>query len=319
MQISHYAAHVQHYARAETVEKYRKLPRGRKCREGDYADPRPPLNASILVYAAMIEDMDTGLGMVLDTLDELGIADNTVVIFTSDNGGGFRSNAPLRGGKANLWEGGLRVPTVVRGPGVKRGAQCDVPVAGWDIFPTVSDLIGNPKPLPKGLDGGSLRDVLAKGNAGKVRRPTEALVFHFPWYGNVPMSAIRLGDYKLMKNLNTGRTRLFNVVRDIGETRDLTAAMPAKSRELHRKLTDYLKAVDAEKIDDMRAARRKELVRYMDRTQKQVDDVRAKLRTSANTADIHRLKAELADKERQLQRHKAALKSLAKAEQMTKW
>jgi len=136
MQVSHYALHVQHQALEETVAKYRTLPRGKKCTAKDYADPPPPQNGWMLLYAAMIENLDTGLGTLLEAIDDLGIADSTYVIFTSDNGSGFRGNAPLKGGKANLWEGGIRVPTLVRGPGVKAGCQCDVPIAGWDFFPT---------------------------------------------------------------------------------------------------------------------------------------------------------------------------------------
>ena len=319
MQVSHYAVHVQHYALKETVEKYRKLPRGKKCTPRDYADPPPRRNAWTLLYAAMIEDLDTGLGMLLEKIDKLGIRDSTYVIFTSDNGGGFRSNDPLRGGKAKLWEGGIRVPTVVCGPGVKRGAQCDVPIAGWDIFPTVSDLIGNTKPLPKGIDGGSLRPLFENGNDGKIKRGTEGLVFHFPWYGNVPMSAIRLGDFKLIENLNTGETRLFNLVRDIGETTDISKSMPAKADELHKKLTGYLKEVDAEDIGDMRAARKKELLEYSARDKKEIGQLQDSIAKAAPGEKKERLKEKLADTQRRLKNHAGALKRLERAGQMKSW
>lgn len=279
MQISHYAAHVQHHALKETVEKYKKLPRGKKCKPEDYQSPPPSRNAWMMVYAAMIEDMDTGLGMLLDKIADLGIKDNTYVIFTSDNGGGFRGNAPLRGGKANLWEGGIRVPTLVCGPGIIPGYQCDVPIAGWDFYATISDLIGNQKPLPDGIDGGSLRDLLEKGNKGKVRRDTEALIFHFPWYGgSLPMSAIRLGDYKLVMNLNTREVKLFNLVGDIGESNDLSKQMLRKTQDLHRKLLDYLKEVDAETLDDMLDARRKELEEYIQREMTEIPRNEKKLK-----------------------------------------
>ncbi len=319
MQVSHYAAHVQHMALKKTIEKFRKLPRGKKCRPQDYADPPPPQNAWALLYAAMIEDLDTGLGMLLDKIDDLGIRDNTYVIFTSDNGSGFRGNAPLTGGKASLWEGGIRVPTVVCGPGVKRGTRCDVPIAGWDFFPTISDLVGNRKPLPKGIDGGSLRPLFEKGNKGKIQRGTEALIFHFPWYGNLPTSAIRLGDYKLIKNLNTGETRLFNLVKDIGESNDLSKSMPDKAAELHKKLAEYLKAVDAEKSEDMRAARKKELLEHAKRTTKEIEDLRERIRKSTNTAERHELENRLKRKRKQLKNHGDALERLAKAARMTSW
>ncbi len=319
MQVSHYAAHVQHQALKKTIEKYKKLPRGTKCTPRDYADPPPPQNAWALRYVAMIEDLDTGLGMLLDKIDDLGIRDNTYVIFTSDNGSGFRGNAPLKGGKASLWEGGIRVPTVVCGPGVKAGARCDVPIAGWDFFPTISDLVGNRKPLPKGIDGGSLRPLLEKGDKGKIKRGTEALIFHFPWYAGLPTSAIRLGDYKLIKDLNSGEMRLFNLVEDIGESKDLSKSMPDKAAELSRKLTDYLKEVGAENIEDMRAARKKELIGYVKRTTKEIEDLRERIRKSTNTAERHELENRLKGKRKQLTHHEGALEGLAKAGQRTSW
>ncbi|MEM8681466.1 MAG: sulfatase-like hydrolase/transferase, partial [Planctomycetota bacterium] len=142
VQVSHYAVHVGHDALPVTIEKYKTIPKGSKCKRSDYETPAPRQNQWMLSYAAMIEDLDTGLGMLLDQLEELGVADQTYVIFTSDNGGDFRSNRPLRGGKGQLWEGGIRVPTVVAGPKVPRGQQCDLPIAGWDLYATINDLAG---------------------------------------------------------------------------------------------------------------------------------------------------------------------------------
>ena len=251
MQISHYALHVQHRALQATIEKYRNLPRGEKCLDEDYADPPPPLNEWMLEYAAMIEDLDTSIGQLLDKIDQLGIADNTYIFFTTDNGGGFRGNPPLQGRKGNLWEGGIRVPTIARGPGVEPGSQCDVPIAGWDFFPTISDLIGNQKPLPENLDGGSLREVLENAGKGTVNRQTEGLIFHFPYYVMSSQSAIRLGDYKLLQNLETEEIFLYNVVEDIGETTDLKEKMPEKAEEMYQKMSGYLASVDAENADDI--------------------------------------------------------------------
>jgi len=134
----------------------------------------------MLEYAAMIDNLDTGLGMLLDKIDKLGIADNTYIIFFSDNGGDFRGNEPLKGGKTSLWEGGIRVPMVMRGPGIKPCSFCDVLVAGWDFFPTISDLVGNKNPLPEGIDIGSLRLLFENAGKGKVERPYDYLVWHFP-------------------------------------------------------------------------------------------------------------------------------------------
>ena len=319
LQVSHYAIHVHSAARRETVAKCLQRPRGRKCSDRDYASPPPPPNAWMMTYAAMIEDLDAALGLLLKQIDDLGIRDRTYVIFTSDNGGGFRTNRPLRSGKATLWEGGLRVPMVIRGPGVSAGTTCPVPVAGWDLLPTVHDLIGSSKPLPAGIDGGSLRPLFARPKAGSVRRTTEALVFHFPWYGAMPMSAIRLGDLKLVRDLNTGRTALFDVVRDLSETKDLTASMPDKARTMRDMLDGYLRSVGAENLDAMRDARRDELLRYTDRATKDMDRARTRLAEMPNGARREKLQAELAGAERQLRAHQRALKHLKDSEKTRAW
>ena len=264
LMVSHYAVHVHHAALAETIEKYRAQPRGRVCRDRDYEDPESipdsyKIGSWALQYAAMIDNLDGSLGSILETLDRTGIADNTYVIFTSDNGGGLVDNGPLAGGKARMFEGGLRVPTVVRGPGVLADVQCDIPVAQWDLLPTIHDLCGSSEPMPKDIDGGSWRSVLTHGNRGEVKRPTPALIFHYPYYAGVPVSAIRLGDFKFMRQLNTGATRLHNVVEDLGEKDNLVEEMPEKAQELDRLMRDYLRKVDAETIEDMYAARFAEL------------------------------------------------------------
>ena len=253
LELSHYAVHVDHMALKETIEKYRRLRRPQDKRyQSEHA----------LVYAAMIENLDTGLRMILDKVEALGIKDHTYIIFTSDNGGGFIKNGPLKGGKGSAWEGGIRVPTVVCGPGVLQGQYCDVPVAAWDIMPTINEIIGG-NPLPSEYDGGSLLDLFRKGNEGRVRRGTKELIFHYPWYGNMPpMSTLRDGDYKLVMSLNNGEYRLYNLATDIGEKHDLKGTLPAKSKELHQRLVQYLKDVDAEDVEDMRQARKKEVEGY---------------------------------------------------------
>jgi arylsulfatase A-like enzyme len=302
MMVSHYAVHVHHAALASTIEKYRALPRGAACGDRDYAPPEEMpkgyrIGSWALQYAAMIENLDTSLGSIMDALDHAGIAGDTYVVFTSDNGGGFRrSNGPLSGGKARLLEGGLRVPTVVRGPGVLRGEHCDVPVVQWDLLPTLHDLCGSREPLPADVDGGSWRAVLERGNEGEVRRPNPFLVFHYPYYAGAPVSAIRMGDYKFLRQLQTGETRLHDVARDLGEKRNLVDEMPGKARGLASLLDGYLREVDAEKLEDMYAARFAELAEYRRRLlEVEVPKCEARLRKARDPREIAKLKAQLAD------------------------
>jgi arylsulfatase A len=319
MQISHYAVHVQHFAKKQTIAKYLKAKPGTKCNKHDFADPPPRRNTWAALYGAMIEDLDTSLGMVLAKIRELGITDNTYVIFTSDNGGGFRGNKPLKGGKANLWEGGLRVPTVICGPGVKAGAYCNQPIAGWDIFPTVADLIGNEKPLPEGLDGGSIRPLLSDPEKGRVKRNVDGFVFHFPWYSGTPMSAIRVGDYKLIRHLNTHESRLFNLAKDIGESSDLSASMPELTKTMENKLKRYLKDVDAEDIRDMRAARRAELLEYKARAKKNIDRLGQSIRDAVTKSDKDALKKKLQRAQRSMKAHANGLDQLERGRLAKSW
>ncbi len=253
LQLSHYALHIWHDSLEATREKYKKLPTGRKYSKQDDIS-REEMSISqfnhgwIINYAAMLDDMDRAFGVLLDAIDELGIADNTYIILTSDNGGGFRGNAPLRGGKGSLYEGGIRMPSFVRGPGIKAGSYCSVPVVQWDFLQTFYDLAGGTKPLPPELDGGSLRDVFEHGDQGVVKRNTEALVFHFPWHTGEPESAIRVGDYKLRKNLDSLETQLFDLSKDLGEKRDLSRELPKVAETLERQRVAYLESVDAETV-----------------------------------------------------------------------
>jgi len=252
LQISHYALHVQHRALKDTIERYRNLPLGKKCTPEDYQIPPPGPNHWALEYAAMIEDLDKGLAGIMNKVEELGIADNTYIIFFSDNGGSFRGNDPLRGQKSELWEGGIRVPMVVCGPRIKPGTRCDEPVAGWDFLPTFVDLAGGSKnSLPEDLDGGSLRPLFENSGKGTVKRPVEGLVFHFPDFQGVSMSAIRIGDYKLLKDWETFEIYLYNLAEDIEEKEDLKDKEPQRSEKLHQKLTNYLEMVNAEKAEDI--------------------------------------------------------------------
>ena len=278
MQVSHYAVHVGLAAREETIEKYRRLARAQNIKK-----------KNLPTYAAMIEELDTGLGELLDALERLGIDDDTYVIFTSDNGAEvFRAKDTLRGGKAQLWEGGIRVPTVVIGPAVMRGAICDHPIAGWDLYPTINDLLGG-ESLPMEFDGGSLLDVFEKGNDGAIVRNTRELVFHFPWYGGtLPMSAIRDGDLKLVMNLHTNEVRLYDLAQDLAETTDLAGRLPEQTARLRRRLLEYLEEVDAEDLDDMFDARIRELERYIQRERKRPEPDQSALKRHAEALESTR-------------------------------
>jgi len=264
MVVSHYSAHVPHAASPHMIEKYRNIPRGQYCRDEDYLDPSEMTKSQRtctwrLQYAAMVEETDMSLGRIMDALDKHNMTNDTYIIFTSDNGGGLTPNGVLTGGKANLYEGGIRVPTVVAGPNMLKDTQCDVPITQWDLMSTFHDLSGSKTPAPKGLDGGSLREVFQKGNNGRVERPVPGIVFNYPYYAAAPINAIRIGDYKLMRQLNTGEERLYNVVEDLAEKENLIKAKPEVAKELAKKMDDYLTAVNARKIEDVYKARFTEL------------------------------------------------------------
>ena len=267
MMVSHYAVHVPHAARADLIEKYRKLPRGKYLDDEDYL-PEDQISQSRkishwrLQYAAMLEEVDQGLGAIMEALAKTGQTDNTLVIFTSDNGGGLNPNGTLRGGKANLYEGGLRVPFVVAGPGVREGVQCDVAINQWDLLPTLHDYVESEKELPNDLDGGSLRPVFEFGNDAKVERPVEGFVYHYPCYFAPPLTVIRLGDYKLMEHHLTGEKKLFNVATDYYEQQNLIKDLPGKAAELKQVMDRYLEEIDAEDVQDVYKARFAELDRF---------------------------------------------------------
>jgi len=204
--------------------------------------------------AAIAENLDTGVGMVVDAVDYLGLADNTFVIYMSDNGSGGgvgkrrRRRGGLSGGKGSVWEGGIRSPLVIRGPGIPADSWCHERVVGYDFFPTFCDWAAVPtSKLPRDIEGGSLAGLLATGR-GKVTRQREELVFHFPHYqsGDGPHSALFLGNYKVMKFYETGRLALFDIQADPSEQTDLSSQMPAKTAELDMRLVKYLRKVDAQ-------------------------------------------------------------------------
>ncbi len=207
-----------------------------------------PLPERELAEAAADLDLDIAFGRVLKKIDELGIATNTYVIFTTDHGTPGR-NPPLAGGKGTVSEGGLRVPFIIRGPGIQANACSHVRLCGADLFPTIAELARVAEPPPKGVEGGSFAAVLTHGGKGTVQRPREEFVVHFPHYDKDalgPASAIYLEDFKLIRCYETGALELFNLAKDPGERRDLAREMPDKVKEMNQRLTEYLLAVNAQ-------------------------------------------------------------------------
>ncbi|MFO1054974.1 MAG: sulfatase-like hydrolase/transferase [Planctomycetota bacterium] len=198
--------------------------------------------------AAILRDIDDRIAELLHGLDELGLSDSTYVFVTFDHGAAGRDgNAPLRGGKGSVLEGGIRVPLLVRGPGVTAGACSHVRASLVDILPTIADLAGTRKPEGP-LDGGSLRTVLEAGGKGEVVRADADLIVHFPHWdlGNGgPQSAIFSGDYKLVRRDEDGARQLFDIAHDPGELEDLAAAQPERVTDLEHRLDHWLDAVHA--------------------------------------------------------------------------
>ncbi|MCM2369171.1 sulfatase [Aporhodopirellula aestuarii] len=197
------------------------------------------------IYAGMVESMDTAVGIVMDKLKETGLDKNTVVIFTSDNGGVSSGDAfstsllPLRGGKGRQWEGGIREPYIIHVPGMtSAGASSNVPVIGMDFYPTILELASLP-PMPnQHVDGVSLVPVL-EGNS----IPARDLYWHYPHYGNQggePSSIIRNGDWKLIYYHEDGRNELYHLSEDLGEQNDVASVHPEKVTELRKRLDHWL-------------------------------------------------------------------------------
>jgi arylsulfatase A-like enzyme len=207
-------------------------------------------------YAGMIESMDDSIGAVQATLKRLKLEENTVVIFFSDNGGhgGVTSNAPLRGSKGMLYEGGIREPLVVKWPGVtKPGAMCNEPVIGVDLYPTFLEMTGAKRPKNYQLDGLSIAPLLRDSTASLDRA---ALFWHFPCYlqgytprhgpfRTTPAAAIRMGDWKLIEFFEDGKLELYNLKSDLSEKNNLAQKMPAKTKEIHAVMLKWRKSVKA--------------------------------------------------------------------------
>lgn len=204
------------------------------------------------IYAGMIEAMDDAVGIVIHKLDELGLSENTIVCFTSDNGGVSSgdaystSNLPLRGGKGRQWEGGIREPYYIRAPGVEAGSTCDVPVSGIDFFPTFLEMAGLPIPEGKIVDGMSILPLLM-GEPGEEIAARD-LFWHYPHYGNQggePSSIIRRGNWKLIHYFEDGHDELYDLSTDEGEQNDMAVNHAELVSELRQRLDLWLIEVGA--------------------------------------------------------------------------
>ncbi len=257
-----YTVHTPLQAPKELVEKYRaKAERLGLTDQPEFSDEEQvwptddPRKVRILqahpTYAAMVEMMDRSVGRLLEKLDELGLNDDTVVMFMSDNGGlstsegSPTSNLPFRGGKGWLYEGGIREPFLIRWPGVTdAGGSCSVPVTSTDFYPTMLDIAGVDLKPEQHLDGRSLAPLL-KGEAAIDR---DALFWHYPHYSNqggFPGGAVRQGDLKLIERFEDGRVHLYDLAEDPGEQMDLADKRPEDVKALREQLHAWYNEVDA--------------------------------------------------------------------------
>ena len=241
VQVSHYAVHLDIYYRQESLDKSRKWQCGKK-----HTMPE---------FAAMTSDLDCGIGQVIDKIKALGLQSKTYIFFMSDNGGRLSMpgqpkaelprNHPLRNGKGSMYEGGLRVPFIVIGPGVTPGSVSKIPVTGLDIMPTIADLAGYEEALPDSLDGGSMANVLFNQGTGNIRRKQPFLFFHHA-VQREPQTALILGTYKLVKTWQENKLELFDLSRNPSEDNDLSMQFGDKTRELHSYMLTFLEEVNAE-------------------------------------------------------------------------
>ena len=242
LQLSHYAVHSNIQATKRSLEKYEKKEKG-KIHKNAY-------------FAALTEDLDDSVGILLNKLQELGIANNTYVIYCSDNGAvptlpprrKYKNsyNYPLSRGKWDATEGGIRIPFIVSGPRIKPNSFSDIPISLTDILPTIADLSGyNLRGQMKTIDGGSIKKVLFNSGNGKVKRQDNGFYFHVPYRNYIafgrPHSSIILDIYKLIKFHDNGELNLFDLSNDIGEQNNLAGKFPLKAKKLDSKMENYFK------------------------------------------------------------------------------
>ena len=250
LQISHYAVHSNVESKEKSYASLKDKPIGAQQKD--------------LGFAAMTFDLDEGLGLLLNKIKELEIEDNTYIIYMSDNGSvpnipGAKKyeksyNFPLSRGKWDAYEGGVRVPLIIAGPGIKKGTESAIPVSGSDLLPTLIDLAGNKTTALTEIDGGSFASILLNKNNKKIKRAVDGIFFHVPYKNGIalkrPHSAVRKGDYKLIKFQDDKSILLFNLVIDKMEQLNLATQKPEKAKELEKILDNYLTEVHAPKWQD---------------------------------------------------------------------
>ncbi|MGJ8653593.1 MAG: sulfatase [Opitutaceae bacterium] len=253
--LSFYSVHTPLMGRPDLVEKYKAKAEGMSGKEFDSEEQvtgKKPRKVRVLqkhaVYAAMVEAMDEAVGKVLQQLEASGVADNTIVIFTSDNGGlstsegSPTSNLPLRGGKGWTYEGGIREPWIIRYPGVTQaGSLSDEIICSIDLFPTLAAAAG--VAVDHVIDGVNIAPALKGGALDR-----QSLFWHYPHYSNqggIPSGAIREGDFKLVERYEDGRVHLYNLKDDIGEQDDLATKFPERVAQMRARLHDWYETVDA--------------------------------------------------------------------------
>jgi arylsulfatase A-like enzyme len=256
MYLAFHSVHVPLKTRADLEKKYAEkaaaLPASAAPREVPVGDHLARAVQDHAVYGGMVQEMDEAVDRVLRKLDELKIADRTIVVFTSDNGGLATAegsptcNLPLKAGKGWNYEGGIRVPLMVRLPGrIAAGSTCDAPVISVDFYPTLLELAGLRMPKEQQVDGVSFKPLLEQ----KGPMPQRPLFWHYPHYSNQggrPGDAVRLGNLKAVEFFEDWHIELYDLAADPGETKDLASAQPQRVAEMKKMLADWRKSVDAQ-------------------------------------------------------------------------
>ena len=248
LQISHYAVHSSLETTEHSFSHFDNKPKG--------------VRHDNVGFAAMTHNLDSSLGLVMDKLSQLNIDDNTYIIYLSDNGSvpnipaarpyEKSYNYPLSRGKWDALEGGVRVPFIIKGPGIEPNTQCDVPISGSDILPTIAEITGCSKQLNK-IDGGSFLKILY-GQDNVIKRSIPGIFFHVPYRNKIalnrPHSALRFDNFKLIRYNDNNEVKLYNLDNDLSEMKDLSKEKPDKTAELNEILEKYLISVKAPKWEE---------------------------------------------------------------------